>query len=167
MASVLKFDQWLNTSGTVQKTVVQTVFQNFSGTSNITNTANGQALYGLTGGRVYGTLCTVTLTPSSIDNRLVCIGSAGFTSRTRSATGAEGIVFLQNGTTGYQLGNYPWYTGSVMMPSYQVDTAIHWVITPTGTTPQTIQLLHYAYNESGTHQSVANKASLVVMEVAQ
>jgi hypothetical protein len=65
------------------------------------------------------------------------------------------------------MGNYPWYNGSVMMTSYQVDTSINWVITPTGTSQQTIQLLHYAYSEGATHQSVARNASLIVMEVAQ
>jgi hypothetical protein len=166
MTSVIRANFWQNSSGAPKRTVVQTVFQNFSGSSSISVTTAG-ALYGLTGGRVYGTLCTVTITPESTSNRLVCIGTAGFGSRTRSATGAEGIVFLQNGTTGYEMGNYPWYNGSVVTPSYQVDTSINWVITPTGLSQQTIQLLHYAYSEGATHQSVARNASLIVMEIAQ
>jgi hypothetical protein len=165
--NTIRTNTWQNSSGVARRTVVQSVFQTFAGSSTVTNTANGQTLYGLTGGRIYGTLCTVTITPESVSNRLVCIGTAGFTSRSRSTTGAEGIVFLQNGATGYEMGNYPWYTGSVFMPSYQVDTSINWVITPTGTSQQTIQLLHYAYAESGTHSSTAIKASLVVMEVVQ
>lgn len=161
----LKANVFQNTSGAVRPVVINTQTVYWNGTSSVSSVGTLPGLFGLTSNRSYGTLATITITPESVNSKFLLFGSVGFSSRTKHATGAEGIVFVLNNTTGYDMGNYPWYSGTIMMPNYQVDCSLNYAVSPGTTSPCTFTLRHYAYAESGTHQSVAIKASFIVQEI--
>jgi len=137
------------------------------GTSQVSPSNSGN-------GRVYGDLLTITHTPVASGNRLILHGTAGFNSNgAESITGAFGIVFDISGAgsgddANADMGNYPWYDGSIIYPGYPPDTHIHWNNATTGSGNITIKLKGYAYNEgSGTMQPRYRRYALTVTEVVE
>lgn len=154
-----------STSGTVLTTtspkpgnVVQV--QNSYGATSVAIANSGS-------GRVYADLLTISYTPVSASNKIVLIGTAGFGScSSKAGAGAFGIVFNVNSTV-YDFGNYPWYNGTIMYPSYPPDTTVSRTLTmPTGSTFN-IKLQGFSYNESiGTMTPQFYQYQLTVMEIA-
>ena len=118
-------------------------------------------------GRVYADLLTISYTPVSASNKIVLIGTTGFNScPSKAGAGAFGIVFNVNSTV-YDFGNFPWYNGTIMYPSYPPDTTVSRTLTvPTGSTFN-IKLQGFSYNESvGTMTPSFYQYQLTVTEVA-
>ena len=148
---------------TVQQPVGAVVQVQNSYSSTVVSIANSGT------GRVYADLLTISYTPVSASNKMVLIGTAGFTSfASQPATGAFGVVFNVNSTV-YDFGNYPWYQGGgvVRYPSYPPDTTISRTLTvPTGSAFN-IKLQGFSYNESvGTMTPSFLQYQLTVIEVA-
>jgi hypothetical protein len=120
------------------------------------------------GGRLYADLLTISYTPISSSNKLVLLGTAGFSSNTsESVRGSFGIIFDVNGV-GHDFGSYPWYDTALVYPVYPPDTTISKTIAvPTGSTFN-IKLKGYSYNEAvDTMTPRFLKYALTVMEIAQ
>lgn len=142
----------------------------WSGSTTISNTAGGQAaLYGLTLGRVYGDIISITYTPYSSTSFLHISGTVGWDAYlTKSNKGAVGIVIVKDNLTGYEFSNYPRYSGSVDPLNYPPDNHIHIVVASGGTTSQTWYLKGWSYNEStpsATHAPRARAGQLSIIEV--
>lgn len=119
-------------------------------------------------GRIYADLITFSYTPLSASNKLILLGTSGFSSCVSlSSKGAFGITFNLNGTN-LDFSNYPWYNATgTLYPSYPPDTSLTRTIAmPTGST-FTAKLLGFSYNESsGTMTPQFLNYSLTLIEVA-
>jgi hypothetical protein len=118
-------------------------------------------------GRVYADLLTISYTPISASNKIILLGTSGFSSfSSRSAVGAFGVTFNVNGTE-YEFGNYPWYNGNNTYPNYPPDTSISRTLSvPTGSAFN-IKFRGFSYNEaSGTMTPQFINYQLTVIEVA-
>ena len=148
----------ISTSKLATGAVVQV--QNSYGSTPITIANSGS-------GRIYSDLLTISYTPISASNKIVLIGTAGFNScPSKAGAGAFGIVFNVNSTV-YDFGNFPWYNGTIMYPSYPPDTTITRTLTvPTGSAFN-IKLQGFSYNESiGTMTPSFYQYQLTVTEVS-
>jgi hypothetical protein len=139
------------------------------GAVTATNTAGGQSgLYGLTAGRVYVDLISITITPKSSSSTLLFFSNVGMTDLTQSSKGAWGCSLVKDNVTGYQRSNYPYYRASDM-PSYSPDITQHWAITSGSTASATYYLKGFAYNEAAANQAQTfrtRNGQFTIMEIA-
>jgi len=148
-------------------------FANIS-TVNITKAATPSvgALYGIAqGNRIYATIASISITPTSATNRLIVMGQVGYSAGTRSDKGAHGLVAVKNNAAGFDPnGTYPWYTGpSVLTPGYLPSDLLHVTCLAGDTNAQTWDLKSYAYNEtngSASESVLVVSRTFTVMEVS-
>jgi len=179
MASILNVDQINNAAGTSAVTIDASTgkpsfpngatlpagsvvqMQNSFGDTTIAIANSGT-------GRIYADLLTISYTPISSSNKIVLLGTSGFTSNSsETVRGAFGIIFEVNGIN-HGFGAYPWYDGALVYPAYPPDTTISKTVeVPTGSSFD-IKLKGYSYNESvDTMTPRFFTYSLTVMEIAQ
>ena len=156
-----------------QGTVVQVLTSINKGFSNQSwsGTSTSTTYYGANRpGRTYTVKGTVTITPKSTDNFLLCIGNVGWSSMASTATQGHGQVITRNdGSDSIDNADYPWYAHDYITSSslyYPAETVVG-IFTPASTSAQTIRLRPYVYVETGTATGTINNASLIVMEIAE
>lgn len=147
--------------------------QQSAGNVSVTNSSGGQSsLYGLPSSRVYGDLVSVSITPLSSSNRLLFLCHAGMTTATGSTNNAcsWGIVIIKDNTTGYETGDYPWYSASSTWAgatsAYPPDQHYQYTVNAGSTSSQTFYLKGFAYSEGNSITSNFRASSLIVLEVA-
>ena len=155
---------------------VLTVSSNQDSNITVTNSAGGQsALYGSgVGGRVYGDLTSLTITPTTATSKFIFWGSTGLSNGVLSTNGAFGTIFVVNNTTGVGFGSdYPWYSAGTTLgnnngrPSnYAPPTMQHASYVPGSASAFTVYFKGYSYSEGATQTTNFRNAFLTVMEVA-
>jgi len=166
----------INSASLGSGTIVQAKWvQQSSGNVTVTNSSSGQAsLYGQPPGRVYGDLVSVSFTPISASNRLLFLCHAGQTSSAASVgtLTAWGIVLVKDNTTGYETGDYPWYSGATPggwagnIGAYPPDQHYQYTISAGSTSPQTFYLKGWSYSEGNSQISNFRASSMIILEVA-
>jgi hypothetical protein len=143
-------------------------------TSIITVTHSGTTsdTYGLQGGRVYGDLNTITITPTSATSTMIIQGLSGMTDAgagTYSGNGAFGVVAVLDNGTSNNIDNtdYQYYpeTGTFGTGYYPPNVVVQGSYASGNTNAQTWRLKGYTYRESGTDVSKFRRSSLLIMEV--
>ena len=155
------------------RSVLQTIISADTGTVILTNASGGQASqfgFGISS-RAYGDLVNVTITPKYASSKLVIICHCGHTSGIGSTAnlGAWGMVLVKDGV-GYQLGDYPWYSGAGSWAgatgAYPPDTHLKMVFDAGSTSTQTWYLKGWVYSEGNSGTTRFIKTSMTVLEVA-
>jgi hypothetical protein len=150
--------------------VLQVVDNFWSGDATTSNASGGQSsLYGLTAGRVYGDIVSVTIKPRSSNSKFVIISLVGLSSTTRSSKGAFGVSLVKDNIIGYATSPYPNYPANATS-NYPEDAPGHWVVDNTSVNASTFYLKGFAYNESSptSAQTIrVQTGQLTVMEIAQ
>ena len=139
----------------------------------VTNDAGGDASqYGLTGGREYGDLTTITITPKSSTSTMVIQGASGCTNSavTYPSTGAYGIVAILNNATPGAVDNtnYQAYQLTDLMGTggYLPSVFCQGHYAAGSTTEQVWRLKGYAYTEGSNPCSIRYiKQHLIIWEV--
>ena len=147
------------------------VQENFSATSVATSAPSGSAsaLYGLTGGRVYADLTSVTITPTNANSKFYIAISCGMAGSTPSNKGAFGIALVKDNTTGYERSTYPWYPAASNVSNYTPDQNQTHIVDATSANAVTFYFKGYAYNENNANSQQAvtfKNAQITVMEIA-
>ena len=150
--------------------VIQVV-ENFSATSVSFSCPVGtaSALYGLTGGRVYADLTSVTITPTNANSKFYIAISCGMSGTTPSNRGAFGIALVKDNTTGYERATFPWYPAASNVSEYGPDQNQTHIVDATSASAVTFYFKGYFYNESSGNQAQAGSfrnAQITVMEIA-
>ena len=150
--------------------VIQVV-ENFSATSVSFSCPVGtaSALYGLTGGRVYADLTSVTITPTNANSKFYIAISCGAHGTTPSNRGAFGIALVKDNTTGYERATFPWYPAASNVSEYGPDQNQTHIVDATSASAVTFYFKGYFYNESSGNQAQSGSfrnAQITVMEIA-
>ena len=150
--------------------VIQVV-ENFSATYVAFSCPVGaaSALYGLTAGRVYADLTSVTITPTNANSKFYIAISCGMNGTTPSNRGAFGIALVKNNTTGYERATFPWYPAASNVSNYGPDQNQTHIVDATSASAVTFYFKGYFYNESSGNQAQAGSfrnAHITVMEIA-
>ena len=150
--------------------VIQVV-ENFSATSVAFSCPVGtaSALYGLTGGRVYADLTSVTITPTNANSKFYIAISCGMSGTAPSNRGAFGIALVKDNTTGYERATYPWYPAASNVSEYGPDQNQTHIVDATSASAVTFYFKGYFYNEASGNQAQSGgfrNAQITVMEIA-
>ena len=118
----------------------------------VSNTSGGQSSqYGLTVGRVYGNLNTITITPVSSSSTMILQGVSGGTNspHTYPTQGAYGVVCVVNESTGIDNTDYQYYQlqNSLYSTGYLPNVVCQGHYAAGNTNQQTWRLKGYAYTE--------------------
>ena len=139
----------------------------------VSNTSGGQSSqYGLTGGRVYGNLNTIDITPVSSSSTMILQGVSGGTNspHTYPIQGAYGIVCVLNENPAGAIDNtdYQYYQlqYSLHTSGYLPNTVCQGHYAAGNTNQQTWRLKGYAYTEGSNTCTIRYiKHHLIVWEV--
>ena len=153
-------------------TVLQCKVSYSGSTVTVTNNSNQSALYGLTSGRVYADLNTITITPTSATSTMIIQGLSGMTdaaSGSYNGTGAFGVVAILNNASTGAIDNtdYQYYpeTGTLGTGYYPPNVTVQGHYASGNTSAQTWRMKGYSYRESGTNVDKFFKSSLIIWEV--
>ena len=151
-------------------TIVQAVFGNQASQIDIVNSDGSQSgLYGLPNKRVYGDLVSLSITPKSASNNLLFMGHCGMTSGNLAVNGAFGLTLVKNNTTGYDLGDYDWYSSGGFWAgnagAYPPNQHYQYIISAGSTSSQTWYLKAWNYSEGNSQQSRFRNGTFIILEV--
>jgi hypothetical protein len=182
MPTIISGDTGVNqiTAGAIEPTdlpsgtIVQAKWvQQSAGNITVTNSTGGQSsLYGQPSNRVYVDVVSVSITPVSASNRLLFLCHAGQTAGGASTQNlcAWGIVLVKDNTTGYETGDYPWYSSagswSGTIGAYPPDQHYQYTLSAGSTSSQTFYLKGWAYSEGNSITSTFRASSMIILEVA-
>jgi len=150
-------------------TIVQAIFANQGDQVTITNSGGQSSLYGLPSARLYADLVSLTITPKSASNNLLFMGHCGMTSGDMKGSCAWGLTLVKNNTTGYDLGDYDWYSAASLwaghVGAYPPNQHYQYIISAGSTSSQTWYLKAWNYSEGNTQIVKFRQGSFVILEV--
>ena len=136
----------------------------------ISNSGGQSSLYGLPSARLYGDLVSLSITPKSASNNLIFMGHCGMTSGDMKANAGWGITLVKNNTTGYDLGDYPWYSAGSLWAghfgAYPPSQHYQYIVSAGSTSSQTWYLKAFNYSEGNPQIVNFRNGSFIILEVA-
>ena len=161
----------INSSGFSYPSGVVQVVHGVQGSQvSLVNSGGQSSLYGLPTNRLYGDLVSISITPKSASNTLLFMGHCGMTSGNMSGGCGWGLTLVKNNTTGYDLGDYDWYSPSSIWAgaagAYPPNQHYQYIVNAGSTSSQTWYLKAYNYSEGNSHTVNFRNGTFIILEVS-